>query len=470
MTYTPMNKQQIPQFSRRRKHRHITLITLCVCSLCLITLWSAHAAPHIQHEHEEVVITIDRQMPDIVSKFRTGFTHTQYSMNWGGDPESVASAKRLLRESAHFQNQHIMGWGVHSPEPAPGIYDWESLDSRVQMIRSMDAEPVLTLCCAPDWMKGGISGTTDWSQLELAPLPEYYDDFADLAREVALRYPDVQYFQVWNEMKGFWDGSNNNWDYAAYTELYNHIYDALKSVDSDIQVGGFYMVIEGTGSHRGDWSTQTPITPRQITALDYWLQHKQGADFIVLSRSVQDYHDHHSYTTAELIELTPAFEHIARQIRERTDLPIWWGEYYISGTEEAVAARNALAFYYMVKGGSSAALLWNPMEGEINYPLFSDVQQEGGGQPLPNYHQFHIFHQEFSAGTQLYKAHSSSPDVAVLASDQATLLINTRDADIAVRLNGTMLTLNAYEVRLVDAPNVTSTPAPTTTPYPPPGP
>jgi hypothetical protein len=62
-----------------------------------------------------------------------------------------------------------------------------------------------------------------------------------------------------------------------------------------------------------------------------------------------------------------------------------------------------------------------------------------------------IFNSDFGPGTQLFMAASSSPDVEVLASATKTLLINRRDAKVMVRLDGRDLTMNPYEVRLVDA-------------------
>ena len=67
-------------------------------------------------------------------------------------------------------------------------YDWSSLDRRVnQMVKTENfsllppehivfikvetgGTPVITLCCAPDWMKGGEPGFTNWSRLEVAGL------------------------------------------------------------------------------------------------------------------------------------------------------------------------------------------------------------------------------------------------------------------------------------------------------------
>ena len=61
-----------------------------------------------------------------------------------------------------------MGFGGGNPEPSPGEYDWTSLDRRVDMMRRTGARIVVTLCCAPDWMKGGEPGETDWDMLAVS--------------------------------------------------------------------------------------------------------------------------------------------------------------------------------------------------------------------------------------------------------------------------------------------------------------
>ncbi len=243
--------------------------------------------------------------------------------------------------------------------------------------------------------------------------------------------------------------------------MYNLVYDALKAVDRKIQVGGPYLVIEGTGSNkkgadseRGDWSwaTETPIRARQWEVLDYWLKHKKGAEFFVIDRSIKDYHDRNTYTEGEQMGRTHLFGDIVRQIRARTDLPVWFAEFYASGKAdgpEAQAAINASALRHALLGGASAVLLWQPMDtSEVGHALFSDARQPGGARPYPLYGVFKAFHDHFGPGTRLFEATSSSPDVEVLASATETLLINKRAAPVTVRRDGRSLPLRAYEVRL----------------------
>ncbi len=142
-------------------------------------------------------------------------------------------------------------------------------------------------------MKGGQPGQTNWSLIEVAPTPDRYSDFANLALEVAKRYPDVQYFQVWNEFKGFWDGSKNRWNYEGYTQLYNLVYNKLKAFNSSIQIGGPYITMITYNNSlqyywspdlRGPWGA---IDTRVLDAIKYWLANANGADFITVDAGIR---------------------------------------------------------------------------------------------------------------------------------------------------------------------------------------
>jgi hypothetical protein len=248
-------------------------------------------------------------------------------------------------------------------------------------------------------------------------------------------------------MKGFWDPKTNNWNYENYTRLYNLVHDALKSVNKDIQVGGPYLVIEGTGSNKAHWATQSPITKRQLELLDYWLAHKHGADFLVIDRSIPDHHDNTPYTPDELMAFTATFGDTVAQLRRKTPLPIWFAEYY-GGTlsPEFTAAHYASIYHHIMLQGASVALLWSPMQSDINHALFAKSLE-----PLPHYTILKIFHDHFPPGTLLYSTDTSSPGLEAIASLNKILLINKCNAKVetTVPANGT-LTLNPYEIRLLD--------------------
>ena len=409
----------------------------------------------------QVKVTIDRRAPVGISRFDTGVTHEHYSLDAWGDPAAIARAKRLLMASCRYQCQAIMGWGADNPEPSPGIFDWKSLDARIALIRSLPGTvPVITLCAAPDWMKGGKPGQTDWSKIEVAPLPSHYADFAQLAAAVARRYPNVRHYQVWNEFKGFWDEAANNWDYAGYTSLYNQVNAALKAVDPRIQVGGPYLVVEGDGTDRSQWWGVRPITERNNRVIDYWLQHARGADFIVLDRSVvDDEHGRKDRTARAVMAQTSEIGAICDQVRAKTRLPIWFAECYgwtdRVGDRQLLAACMASLFAQLIRHGAATALVWQPQDdtpADWTHALFTDTRHSGGGQPYPLYYVIKALHQYFGPGVRLYQTTSSTPQVEALASTRKTLLINKSTEAVTVLINGRRFPLRGYQVLLIDTP------------------
>jgi hypothetical protein len=320
-----------------------------------------------------------------------GVTHTQYSIE--GTGESARSAAALLSSTpGALQNQHIMGFGARNPEPSPGVFDWTDLDKRVAKMRATGATPVITLCCSPDWMKGGEPGTTNWSYLEVAPKVEHFDEFAELSRQVALRYPDVKHFQVWNEMKGFWDTARNRWRYEDYTNLYNQVYTALKSVDPAIKVGGPYVHMQtlpttnyyASTEVRGTWGA---IDRRDLNVVSYWLAYAKGADFLTVDGSL---------TTKGLGLLTPEIEGqaklgaVTRWLRKQSNLPVWWAELYATPygnasalTEAQQAASLQAALTQLELAGATAALFWEPESryGTTMPGLWSSTFGTPGGLP-----------------------------------------------------------------------------------------
>lgn len=294
--------------------------------------------------------------------FRVGVTHGQQTANF--PPANTPEVRELLTRIP-LQNQHIMGFGALNPNPSPGVYDWDSLDRRMAFIMSTGAEPVITLCCAPDWMKGGTPGETDWSQIEVEPDPEHFEDYAFLAGLVAARYPYVKYFQVWNELKGFWKLTANTWNMESFVEFYNAVHGAVKAVRPDALIGGPYVPVvvraedsSHPSSITGEWGT---VDQRSLDVIEYWLDNAEG-DFITMDGWLGTT-DRGLITTAA--ESAKMFSEVTKWVRTRTDLPIWWSEVHAAivspnWNEFEQAYVTDVTLEALESAGASVALLWDP--------------------------------------------------------------------------------------------------------------
>lgn len=395
-----------------------------------------------------------------------GFTHTQYSADMGGSAARERVKSRLARVRLP-QNQHIMGWGAQNPEPSPGRYDFSSLDRRMELVRATGGTPVITLCCAPDWMKGGEPGATDWSRLEAAPLPEHYADFARLARKVAERYPYVRHFIVWNELKGFYDEAAGRWDHEGYTRLYNLVYREVKKANPRNLVGGPYVVMDSDAADEaphpsgvtGPWGT---LDQRALDVLRYWHEHKVGADFVVVDGPSYTRDDRPLPDAAAAVD---KFTAVGRWVRELTGLPLWWAEWYVEPADDADrrdglserqrTALHAAALIAMVEGEAVTGFYWNPQRRTGRCPgcLWSGTERSDGGAPLSMLRLLTRFRAAFPPGTafrtrpRVDVTGEGAASVRALAAPGALLLVNTADHPVTVRVDGATYRLDAYAVR-----------------------
>jgi hypothetical protein len=323
-----------------------------------------------------------------------GVTHTRNSL----DPHHPESARArgaaiLANGGAIWQNHHLMGFGTLSPEPTPGEYDWDTLDRRMRLTVQTGGRTVLTLCCAPDWMKGGAPGRTDWSRLEDDPLPEHYDDFAALAAAAVRRYPQIERILVWNELKGFYRSDLNRWDQEGYTAFYNAVYRAVKAVRPEVAVGGPYVVLNSldagspdSSGLRGAWGV---VDERALDVIDYWLKYKVGADFVAVDASTKT---RGGSRPASVDVGAQKYAAVNQWLRARMTLPIWWAEFYPdvpdgapAGPESSASAAATLAAVAAyAETGARAALLWGPQAHDITFAaLWTDSTARAGGQPTP---------------------------------------------------------------------------------------
>jgi len=317
---------------------------------------------------------------------------------------------------------------------------------------------VITLCCAPDWMRGGQPGKTDWDELEDAPLPEHFADFAALSAAVAKRYPYVRHFIVWNEFKGFFDDEYHRWDAEKYAELYNGVYDALKAVNPSNQVGGPYLEFDSLPLASPDSSPilQGPwgaVDQRALDAFTYWKLQRKGADFVVV--------DAHATTddgAPDEFTALQKFAAVDAWLRSQVDLPIWWSEWYAEpdkadwSPEHKVALRVA-AMIQLASTGAETILYWNPHPDGADCAtcLWTDTSVADGGQPLPFLTDYlQRFVRSFPPSLPRRKVHVADGLLA-LASDRALVIVNTTDKTISASVDGRHIELSAYQTRWVMA-------------------
>jgi hypothetical protein len=460
--------------SRRRVERRIVIsaIVLIVLPGLLIAVTRQGSKPRAHESDASGSDGYDwgapeRHRPD-PRTLAVGVTHTQRSIGNWSNANANASADAVLSATATYQNQHIFGWGALNPEPRPGVFDWSSLDRRMALIRSTGGTPVITLCCAPDWMKGGRPGQTDWSLLAKAPTPDHYSDFAALAVAVARRYPDVRHFQVWNELKGFWNKDLNRWDYEAYTEFYNVVYDALKSYDPGLAVGGPYVVVDvwanrSAGGHPSQLSGACgTVDERGLDVLEYWLQHKHGADFVSVDASLRTRDD--GMITSSTVS-AGLFDALTRWMRERTSLPVWWSEFHVGRADAdgqpQLVARAMAALLHMIDAGASAALVWQPesdaqTDGASPPALWTSTSNDTGGRPLAYAEALARLQQVLADRATADPVSWPLPEVGAVRGRHALLLVHTADALITVNVWGQRLRLAPFEVRYVRLPDTAS--------------
>ncbi|GAA2887371.1 hypothetical protein GCM10010517_51220 [Streptosporangium fragile] len=384
---------------------------------------------------------------------RWGFTHTAVSAN-NVTPQFEQDVAGVLTRTPMLQNQHIMGFGALNPQPRPNEFHWEDLDSRLSLMKESGATPVITLCCAPDWMKGGPEGPTQesaWAEhLEDAPYPEHFDNFAKLSAAVAARYRDVKYFMVWNELKGFWKDHSKPADIKGYTDLYNKVYDAVKAVRPDARIGGPYLgfdsLSEGRTELNGPWGT---VSQHALDAFKYWFKNKKGADFVVVDGA----------SPTESHELRPdefgalgKFSAVTSWLREQSgDLPIWWAEWYFvpedgtTWTEPKQMAVQAVSMMEFARSGAATALYWNPQtkEGACQGCMWDP--RTGALRPAGTL--VSEFTRWFPAGAELEPVTSSDPLVRVLAQPQRLVMVNTADKPVTATVDGKKVTLQPYEIK-----------------------
>src|SRR5947199_298340 len=440
--------------------------SLLLISLCTLFASCADTTnPSASNAQTGLKVTVDTSSVLSTRQFAGGITLTDTMLNDPSQQENpvVTRVKSLIKDGIHYQNTNIMGWGLNNPWPDPAQAepsDWSGLDSRLQLIQDTGGTPVITLADAPWWMKGQLQpdGKTklltkgdEWSKLyfDSRVLDNKMSAWVHLVQRVAERYMkapyNVRYFQVWNELKGYYNPISNDYDYETnpgnpsgpnathgYTFMYNQIYDTLMQTASglgiapeSIQVGGPYVVLDTwSSSNQGSASdfakTYGTYDRRGLDAIKYWLQYKYGAGFISLDASNKN---RDGVAKSDPFTSAQMFADVVHWIRAldpatypgATSLPIWWAEWYATPDKQSNSnydnAVKAYAMMQFVKAGGSVALMWGGSSNDkTDYGIWTKTTDNGGGKPQPWYYSYKALNDSFATGTTLRNVTVSAPD------------------------------------------------------------
>jgi hypothetical protein len=293
---------------------------------------------------------------------------------------------------------------------------------------------------------------------------------------------NVRYFQVWNELKGYYDPVTNAYDDSTspghpnkpdathgYTYMYNMVYDRLMRVaDSlgiargDVRVGGPYVVMD-TWSSANQSNPSTITKPygtfdqRPLDVVMYWLQHKAGAGFISVDCDTSNkdgvdiaYASVASEKFADVVQWIRSLD--ATQYPGAATLPIWLAEWYANpytdwANHDHSNAIKTVAMMDFLKAGGAVALAWGgEADGRTGAGLWTDTVA-GGGKALPFYSSYQDFKRYFAPGTPLYQPTVTPAGLLdTVASASEVMVVNMTPNRVVASIDGTVVTLAPYQV------------------------
>lgn len=146
----------------------------------------------------------------------------------------------LARGGGAAFNRWQINW--RDVEPVPGEFDFQKTDRELQAIKAAGLETTVILTYPPDWATQ--SGSRVPLGLDL-PIDSEKNEWAGFVQAVVQRYPDIHYWEIWNEpdLDLYWDGTSED-----YFKLLRTSYLVIKETNPEAQVimGGLAYWVDNT--------------------------------------------------------------------------------------------------------------------------------------------------------------------------------------------------------------------------------
>ena len=379
---------------------------------------------------------------------------------WSNSPALLQLTKdanfRLIRIFSH-RFQSCISWNEATNT---GTWNWASVDSMVQKIFDVGAQPEITMmyCASNDRIRGVPTGMTIDSTTKL-PKPEQY---AAYCRAWVKHFKDtgraVKYYDLFNEAYiYYWHSSNP--DYVRlgyYLDAFNAAYDAMHAENSQVVIGS-------------DSALTKPF-------LDYWIQHGGKLDMLACHKYDSDSRSWSDATVLQKAETkyfvtTSLFDGVqdarkkwfnahgvtlAAIINEAN-----WGAYCSDGTDDRIqqmagAVWTALMLRGCILSGVDYSIYftfcssksWETANKEYGWG-FGMVNLDDG-QPWYPYYVHKMIGNNLAVGDQIVETTSSSNDVRSLAwlhdGKLMILIINKANQPKTIGLKGTGSQLTFFKI------------------------
>jgi xylan 1,4-beta-xylosidase len=349
-------------------------------------------------------------------------------------------------------------------------YSFFNVDSIFDFLLSIGMKPFIELGFMPEALASGTA-TCFHYRGNITP-PADYEEWETLIRKLTQHLVDrygisevrTWFFEVWNEpnLKFFWAGSKED-----YFKLYEHSVHAMKSVDSQLRVGGPATSVNSWIPDMLEFCRNTDVPIDFLSTHHYptddplW----KNSDLTMEEFFAQFEHELGKYERGILRKMT------AKARSEAGNMPLYYTEWNTSAALPDAIHDDAYSAALVAKTIADNDGL---VEG-YSFWTFSDLFEESGqysapfhggfglqniyGIPKPTYRVFEIFHQLGTERLTVTGASESTVETLSVRSDSdLTLLVynhNIPDAEIheeEVRINlKGIVPSNLVSIRRIDS-------------------